>query len=79
MESHHDGTGMVLQRHWRRVFCRAGKGTGRGEQSDSRSANDFGRSRGPAAGPTKHLRLADFGLGETKHLMISFLADGLGA
>ena len=72
-------TGMVLQRHSRRVFCRVDKGTGRGEQSDSRSTDDSGRSRGQATGPTKHLRPADVGRGETKHVVISFLADGLGA
>ena len=78
MEPHDDGTGMVLPRYSRRVFCRIGRGVGEGEQSDGRSADDDGRSRGPTAEPMP-LRLSDVGRGERKHLVISFPSEGPGA
>src|SRR5712691_5690909 len=79
MEPHGYGTGMVLQRHPRRVFCRVGKGVGRGEQSDSRSADDYGRRRRPSAessGWIMPLPLSDVGRSERKHVAITFPAEG---
>src|SRR5271165_3069452 len=46
IEPQDDGTGMVLLRHSRRVFCRIGRGLGEGEQGDSRSPDGYGRSPG---------------------------------
>jgi hypothetical protein len=65
MEPHAYGTGMVLQRRPRRVVGRVGKGAGRGEQDDSRRADDLGS-------------LGDIERGGMKHIVVSFLSGGQG-
>src|SRR6266446_2246055 len=76
MEPHDDGTGMVHPLHSTRVLCRTGKDVGRCKQSDSRSAEDF--DRGPATGSIVPVCLDNVGRGGTKHILVSFLADGQG-
>ena len=75
MESHDDGTGVVLPRRSRWVLCRTRKRIGGGEQRDGGSGNDFDRTRRPPAEPTgwiKLLRWSRIERVERKHLMISF-------
>jgi len=52
MEPHDDGTGMVLLRNSRRAICRMGKVVGAGEQSDSRSAEGYDRTRSSSTSVT---------------------------
>jgi hypothetical protein len=81
---------MLLLRHSRRVFCGVGKGVGSGEQSDSRSADDFDRSSRPTAEPSGSIMPPDLGVGDLsvvgdlsgvgrgqrKHVVISFPVEG---
>jgi hypothetical protein len=75
MESHDDGTGVVLPRRSRWVLSRSRKRIGRGEQRDGGSGNDFDQMRRPPAEPSgwiKLLRWSRIERVERKHLMISF-------
>ena len=75
MESHDDGTGVVLPRRSRWVLSRSRKRIGRGEQRDGGNGDDFDRTRRPpveSSGWIKLLRWSGFGRAERKHLMISF-------
>ena len=79
MESHGDGTGIMLLSNTRRAFCRVRKGVGGGEQSDSRRADDYGRRRRltlVSSACIMPVRLSDVGRAERKHVVISFPAVG---
>jgi hypothetical protein len=77
MESHDDGTGVVLPRRSRWVLSRSRNRIGRGEQRDGGKGDDFDRTRRPPVESTGWIKLmlmrcSRFGRGERKHLMISF-------
>jgi hypothetical protein len=77
MEPHDDGTSVLLLRHSLRIFCRIDKVADADEQSESCTADRYGRSRGASTGWAISLRRGDVGRAKAKHVLVSLPDDDL--